>query len=289
MAQSLYPGCDVWLNNPLRPYEACGTSGMKAALNGGLNLSVLDGWWDEWFDGDNGWSIPSADGVVDPNRRDDIEAEALYDIIEYEVAPRFYNIGESGLPDRWLEMVSHTLKSLGPKVLATRMVSDYVRVLYAPAAKNAAERADDPKASTRLAEWKEKVRTAWPHVHIDHVESAGTGDTPALGSTLTVRVFAALGELEPGDVDVQVVHGRVAGDDELRDVVAQSMTHREEYEGGRHLYETQISLDNTGPFGYNVRLLPSNPLLISSAELGLVAWPSPASRPEAVDPEHSRS
>ena len=82
MAQSLYPGCDVWLNNPLRPYEACGTSGMKAALNGGLNLSILDGWWDEWFDGDNGWAIPSADGLADPDRRDDLEANALYDLVE---------------------------------------------------------------------------------------------------------------------------------------------------------------------------------------------------------------
>ena len=96
MAQPLYPGCDVWLNNPLRPYEACGTSGMKAALNGGLNLSILDGWWDEWYDGDNGWAIPSADGIDDPDRRDDIEATALYDLIENEVASRFYDVDRFG-------------------------------------------------------------------------------------------------------------------------------------------------------------------------------------------------
>ena len=134
MAQPLYPGCDVWLNNPLRPYEACGTSGMKAALNGGLNLSILDGWWDEWYDGNNGWSIPSADGVDDPDHRDDIEATALYDLIENEVAPRFYDEDDEGTPVRWIEMVRHTLKSLGPKVLADRMVRDYVERLYSPAA-----------------------------------------------------------------------------------------------------------------------------------------------------------
>ena len=103
MAQPLYPGCDVWLNNPLRPYEACGTSGMKAALNGGLNLSILDGWWDEWYDGDNGLAIPSADGIDDPDRRDDIEATALYDLIENEVASRFYDVdavGRSAALDR---------------------------------------------------------------------------------------------------------------------------------------------------------------------------------------------
>src|SRR6185436_13131260 len=133
MAQPLYPGCDVWLNNPLRPYEACGTSGMKAALNGGLNLSILDGWWDEWFDGENGWAIPTADGVDDPDRRDDLEAAALYELIEGSVAPRFYARDDRGLPTRWLEMVRHTLASLGPKVLASRMVADYVRQLYVPA------------------------------------------------------------------------------------------------------------------------------------------------------------
>ncbi len=105
MAQYLYPGCDVWLNNPLRPFEACGTSGMKAALNGGLNLSILDGWWDEWFDGENGWAIPTADGVEDPERRDDIEAAALYDLIENSVAPRFYDVDADGLPQNWLSML----------------------------------------------------------------------------------------------------------------------------------------------------------------------------------------
>src|SRR3979490_63587 len=96
MARYLYWGSDVWLNNPLRPLEACGTSGMKAALNGGLNLSIKDGWWDEWYDGNSGWAIPTADGVVDPDRRDDLEATALYDLIERDMAPRFYDLDEEG-------------------------------------------------------------------------------------------------------------------------------------------------------------------------------------------------
>ena len=183
MAQPLYPGCDVWLNNPLRPYEACGTSGMKAALNGGLNLSILDGWWDEWFDGDNGWAIPSADGVDDADRRDDIEAEALYDLIENEVAPRFYDVDGEKLPARWIEMVRHTLKSLGPKVLASRMVRDYVHQLYTPAAVGA-RRVDGRRRrpAAELAAWKARVREAWPQVRIEHVESSGVSDAPALGS-----------------------------------------------------------------------------------------------------------
>ena len=281
MAQPLYPGCDVWLNNPLRPYEACGTSGMKAALNGGLNLSILDGWWDEWYDGDNGWAIPTADGVDDTDRRDDLEANALYDLIENEVAPRFYDTDGDGLPLRWIEMVRHTLKSLGPKVLASRMVQDYVQELYAPAATSARRIEDGDAEADRLARWKEAIRRAWPHVRIDHVESTGSGDAPALGQTVTVRVYASLAEIDPGDVDVQVVHGRVAGDDQLRDFHTVSLAHAETYEAGRHRFEAEVPLDHTGAFGYTVRVLPRHQLLINPAELGLVAWPLDANEAAA--------
>ena len=159
MAQPLYPGCDVWLNNPLRPYEACGTSGMKAALNGGLNLSILDGWWDEWYDGNNGWAIPSADGVESTDVRDDIEARALYDLIERDVAPRFYDLDGEGVPIRWIEMVRHTLKSLGPKVLSTRMLREYVEKLYAPAAVSSRSMNESYQGAAELAAWKSKVKS----------------------------------------------------------------------------------------------------------------------------------
>ena len=134
MARFLVQGCDVWLNNPLRPLEACGTSGMKVALNGGLNLSVRDGWWDEWYDGANGWEIPTADGVEDPSRRDELEASALYELIAKSVAPLFYDAPADEVPQGWVEMVRHGLRSLGPLVQADRMVGDYVTNLYAPAA-----------------------------------------------------------------------------------------------------------------------------------------------------------
>ena len=209
MAQPLYPGCDVWLNNPLRPYEACGTSGMKAALNGGLNLSILDGWWDEWYDGNNGWAIPSADGIDDADRRDDLEANALYDLLETEVVPRFYETNDEGVPPRWLEMVRHTLKSLGPKVLATRQVRDYVRELYAPAAQTARSLNSDYAGAHTLSEWKQSVRAAWHGVRVEHIESEGVGDQAEVGATLAVRAWIALGDLSASDVEVQVVHGRI--------------------------------------------------------------------------------
>jgi starch phosphorylase len=272
MAQYLYPGCDVWLNNPLRPFEACGTSGMKSALNGGLNLSILDGWWDEWFDGENGWAIPTADGVEDPERRDDLEAAALYDLIEHQVAPRFYDRDETtGLPQRWLEMVRHTLSSLGPKVQATRMVSDYVQRLYVPAARAGwAVDGEGYPGARDLAEYKRRVRAAWPSLRVDHVESSGVGDSPQIGDVLQVRAFVYLDGIGPEDVQVQLVHGRVSEADVLTDGAMVPLRHTESYEGGQHRFEGEVQLDRTGAFGYTVRVLPRHEGLASSAELGLV-------------------
>ena len=274
MAQRLYPGCDVWLNNPLRPLEACGTSGMKAALNGCLNLSVLDGWWDEMYDGENGWAIPTAEGVEDPERRDDLEAAALYDLIEHSVAPRFYERDGDGLPIRWLEMVRHTLQSLGPKVLASRMLRDYVHDLYTPAARSERRVSVGHYAAAKdLAAWKARVRAEWWAVRVDHVESFGVGDSPEVGNKLTLRAFVSLGKLTPLDVEVQVAHGRADENDQLTDVVTVPLTHAESSEGGRHRYEGEIKLERTGPFGYTVRILPNHPLLATKAELGLIAQP----------------
>ncbi|MFC8132367.1 alpha-glucan family phosphorylase [Streptomyces sp. NPDC057302] len=274
MAQKLYPGCDVWLNNPLRPLEACGTSGMKAALNGCLNLSVLDGWWDEWFEPDFGWAIPTADGAAtDDDRRDDLESAALYDLLERRIAPRFYEQGPGGLPDRWIEMVRRTLTRLGPKVLAGRMVRDYVEQLYVPAAR--AHRTLDVAAAGDLAEWKARVRAAWPRVAVDHVEATATGATAELGATLSLRVRVRLGELTPDDVEVQTIAGRVDPEDVIADAVPMPLKPVGGPDAeGRRLYEGPLALDRTGPFGYTVRILPSHRLLASGAELGLVAVPS---------------
>ncbi|MET8806064.1 glycosyltransferase family 1 protein [Streptomyces sp. NPDC004546] len=274
MAQKLYPGCDVWLNNPLRPLEACGTSGMKAALNGCLNLSVLDGWWDEWFKPDFGWAVPTADGVgTDPDRRDDIEAAALYDLLEQRVTPRFYEQGRGGLPDRWIAMVRQTLTLLGPKVLAGRMVREYVDRLYVPAAQ--AHRALTPDTASDLAAWKARVRAAWSGVSVDHVETTAPTATAELGTTVGLRVRVGLGELTPDDVEVQAVSGRVDAEDHITDatVVPLKPTGAPDLEG-RLLYEGPLALDRTGPYGYTVRILPSHRLLASAAELGLVAVPS---------------
>ena len=218
MSHTLVQGCDVWLNNPLRPLEACGTSGMKAAMNGGLNLSVRDGWWDEWYDGGNGWEIPSADGVADVTRRDELEAQALYELIGKSVAPLFYERDADGIPQGWVDRIRHAMRSLGPKVQAERMVREYVTELYVPAAASSRTLAgvDGFGPARELAAWKQRVIAAWPQVRIEHVESEPTGSAgQRLGSALDVRVSVALGELTRDDVTVEVVYGRPDEDDQI--------------------------------------------------------------------------
>jgi glycogen phosphorylase len=315
MAHALVQGCDVWLNNPLRPLEACGTSGMKAALNGGLNVSVRDGWWDEWYDGGNGWEIPSADGVADPVRRDALEATALYELLGKSVAPLFYERDSDGIPPGWVERIRHTFRSLGPKVQAERMVREYVSTLYVPAAVASRRLADGEgfAPARELAAWKHRVVQAWPQVRIEHLEAEAAGQ--ALGSALTVRVSVALGELTPDDVTVEAVYGRPDDADEIVSPAYAVLARGDDppqtppavSPGGTYpsgppsggkpspadpigllggpapagngspsglvRYSGEVPLDQPGPFGYTVRVLPNHPLLDSRAELGLVTYP----------------
>ncbi|MDF2978508.1 MAG: glycogen phosphorylase [Actinomycetospora sp.] len=275
MARYLYWGCDVWLNNPLRPLEACGTSGMKSALNGGLNLSVRDGWWDELYDGRNGWAIPTADGVDDPDRRDDVEASALYDLLATQVSPLFYDRGTDGVPDRWTALVRHTLATLSPKVQATRMVTEYVEQWYAPAARSAARVVADGFAGAKeLASYRARLDTAWSSVAVAEVDASGGADTPVLGAPMTVRAEVVLGGLDPDEVLVQAVVGRADDADELSASTVEPMTPIGEGHEGSHRFEAVVALPHAGVLGYTVRVLPRHDLLAAPAELGRVVLPA---------------
>ncbi|MHC2184984.1 starch phosphorylase [Rathayibacter agropyri] len=279
MAQLLYPGTDVWLNNPLRPLEACGTSGMKAALNGSLNLSILDGWWNEYFDGDNGWAIPSSDRALDPEARDTLEADALYELLESEVVPRFYERDNDGVPHRWVRSIRHTLATLSPTLSAERMVREYVAALYQPAAEAARAVSDDHfEPAKELASWKRRVRAGWPGVVVASVESGGIDAVPQRGDRLAVRAGVRLGELSPADVTVEVVYGTSAADGSLTSVRRHELEVAEDAGAvvpadavGRVPYSGVLTLDRSGPFGYTVRVVPRHPLLARPAELGLTA------------------
>ena len=288
MARVLFPGCDVWLNNPLRPLEACGTSGMKAAINGGLNLSVLDGWWDEMYDGQNGWAIPTAYGKASTDERDDVEAAALYELIESHVAPRFY--GETpgtatdtpeadtaqspsaAVPHQWLAMVRHTLATLGPRVSSRRMLTDYVEQLYVPASVSGRRAAaDDGAAARATAHWIERVREAWPRVRVEHVDAQGVHQEPQIGDELGISAYVDLGPLSPEDVTVQVGYGRVSETDHLHERSYAELAPVKDLGAGRVQFSGPITIDRSGPFGYTVRVLPRHDELADPAELALVS------------------
>ncbi len=279
MAEVLYPGCDVWLNNPLRPLEACGTSGMKAAMNGALNLSILDGWWAEHADADYGWVIPSADAAGDAGERDALEAAALYELLENRVATRYYERDGDDVPVEWVRRVRRTLATLAPELGADRMVRQYVDELYRPAAEQAARvEADRERGARELAAFDARVHASWPKVKVIHVESGGV-ESPHVGDELRLRAYIELNGLAPDDVTVEAVFGRSRADETIEGVrrtpltpdPSAAVTDAASTAGGPRLYTGTVMLDRAGAFGYTVRVLPRHPLLVSPADLGLVA------------------
>jgi starch phosphorylase len=248
---------------------------MKAALNGALNLSILDGWWDEWFDGQNGWAIPTADTASSDDERDDAEASALYDLIEHQLVPKFFDRTD-GVPTEWLGMVRHTMRVLGQKATSDRMVREYVARLYTPASEHATElRADDFALARELADYTERVRAAWPSVHIASVDGSGIAQQAAAGDVLEVRAAVALDGLSAHDVAVQLVCGTTDAEDAItgeRSVVPLAASG--DPVDGLTTFTGTVPLAVTGPFGYTVRVVPTHPQLVSDVELGLVTYAS---------------
>ena len=258
MAQYLVSGSDVWLNNPIRPEEASGTSGMKVALNGGLTFSTSDGWWDEMATDDAGWTIETVD-IEDRAERDRLEAESLYNILENRIVPLFYDRDESGVPAKWLQMVRNSLVEIAPKVTATRMVRDYVEQLYAPASQSVALFANDEGLSHEFAEYKQRLAQGWGGVSVRDVEDSVDGDV------LAVSASVELGEIHADDVQVQLVVGSANEDGELEDPITVAMT-----QGVDGRYAAEHPLETLGSVGYTVRVVPSHRVLAHTAELGLV-------------------
>lgn len=271
VARALYQGCDVWLNTPRRPMEACGTSGEKAALNGSLNLSVLDGWWAEYFDGTNGWAVPTAGYSADLEGRDATEAETLFRILENQVVPAFYDTTAPGQgPPAWLKLVKASLVSLGPKVSAARMVKDYTAGLYRPAARRAEDlAADDFRRARDLAAWKSGIIPTWANVEVVRVSAARAPLDPQ--GPLHLTAWVDLAGLVPEEVRVEAVHGPVDADGEIANptvVVMELAPDPVECSKGT-AFGVEIEPSQAGPYGYTVRARPSNPDLGCPAEAGL--------------------
>ncbi len=277
VARMMYQGADVWLNNPIRPLEACGTSGEKATLNGALNLSVSDGWWDEMFipagndQPANGWVIPSAENVADQVQRDQIEANALFDLLEREIVPLFYDRPDSSMPRRWVFRMKTSLATLGHDVSASRMVKDYTTEFYEPAAIRADLMAANGtyKSASDINTWKHQVRTNWSNIAISNVALLNIdvltqgGVQTDVGQAQTAVATISLGSLATTDVAVQLIHGPVGLNDELEHPTIVAM----QQVGDR--WEGSFVPSGSGRYGFTVRVVPHHAGLGSWAEVGV--------------------
>ncbi len=271
-ARRLVVGVDVWLNNPIYPLEASGTSGMKAGMNGVINLSVLDGWWDEGYDGQNGWAIKPVSEGFDEGRRNQEEAKILYELLQDHVIPAFYNRGDRGYSPEWVRMSKNSIASLLPRFSSARMVQEYVSRLYLPASRQGRRFADATTgAAPKVARWKAHVRECWNNIRLRRL------DTPArtlpFGGSIQLDVAVFLDGMQPQDVVVEMLIARQTGDSRYRE----AKRHRFEWDGqmteeGEHRFVLQITPDLCGKLEYRIRVYPHHELLTHPFEMGMMRW-----------------
>jgi glycogen phosphorylase len=272
VARYLVQGVDVWLNNPRRPLEASGTSGMKAAANGALNLSILDGWWVEGYDGENGWAIGAGEEYTDLTYQDDIESRATYDLIEQELLPLFYTRTSDGLPRGWLRRMKRAISTLAPVYNTGRMVAEYMRVAYGPSARRYLKlTADSLEHARALADWRRGMSRGWGQVKVESVEATGA-DPMHVGGELKVNVRVNLGNIKPEDVEVQLFHGQVDSFGEIPRPQTVTITANGGRQGNTWVFGGTIPCRSSGQHGFAVRVLPRNGDLANPYEPGLICW-----------------
>lgn len=267
----LYQGVDVWLNTPRRPMEACGTSGMKVVYNGGLNLSILDGWWAEHYAHDHGFSIPTAPWIKGVEARDERESQTLFRVLEDAVIPTFHGPDDQPLSPAWLDMIRNSMIRLGPAVESSRMLRDYVNNYYEPLAERTERfRSDAARLPRELAEWKERARDGWDSIMILEVEER---DSPLTnGNTRCVSVLVDPGRLTVDDIDVQVLHGPVDLQGNLLTTVTRSMEALPPTDETPIRFEAMLRSEQSGQLGFCVRIVPRHPNLGDFTALNKVTW-----------------
>jgi glycogen phosphorylase len=273
LSRRLVAGVDVWLNNPVYPLEACGTSGMKAAMNGAINLSVLDGWWAEGYKGDNGWAIRPEALVLDAQRRDREEAHTLYEILQDHVLPLYYQArNDKGYSPEWLRMAKRSIASVMPHFTAKRMVREYVSKFYVPAGEQGPRFAGEQYATAaKIAAWKQRVRGAWPQVSLRRLDTP----TPRIGfgEKIAVEVGAKVDGLAPDDLVVELLMTRHEGDLNGSRVLTYAFAPTGSVnDAGEHIFRLDVAPELCGKLDYRIRAYPKPEALMHPFEMGLMVW-----------------
>lgn len=271
LGRRLVQGVDVWLNNPIYPLEASGTSGMKAALNGVINLSVLDGWWDEGYDGANGWAIkPVHEGLDDAQRARD-EARTLYEILQDKVIPLYYDRGPLGYSPGWVAMAKRSMATIAPRFNATRMLGEYLEKFYLPASAQWRRYSEDGfSVASSVAHWKERVRAAWPGVSLARIADLPT--RARHGDGLRFEVAVRLNGLDPSDVAVELVLSRCHGTDYPSERKTLPLASARSTGHDETVYALDVSAQWCGRSEFSFRAYPLHPALTHPHELGLMRW-----------------
>ena len=273
IARRLVQGVDLWLNHPLRPLEASGTSGMKLAPNGGLNLSVLDGWWCEGFNGNNGWAIGPdiQNGTVE--FQNEVDAGSLYQLLENQIVPLYYAKPDGKLPLAWIQLMRESIRSVTPVFNTHRMVKEYTERLYIPAAKSHEDFArDNCQPAAELSQWKTRIRKDWPKVRIYDVQVSNKDrQNIPVGESLQVSARVHLGGVDPKHVRVEAYHGE-SDNGGIKNPAVTVLAEGNQNGDGSYLYQGSVPASESGAYGFSVRVVPTHPHLMQTHELRLITW-----------------
>ncbi len=272
LARRLVSGVDVWLNNPVFPLEASGTSGMKAGFNGVINLSVLDGWWGEGYTGNNGWAIKPASEQLSDERRNAEESRSLYELLQDKVIPLYYDRGKMGFSPEWVAMAKRSIMTLLPWFNSQRMVGEYLNRFYLPAARRGHEfSADNYRVARELAAWKRRVRNGWPRVQLRSIELPQR--IMKFGDNVQFRVGVRMEGLSPSDVAVELLLTPAARElASLRQPMSHLFTHSGPTPEGEHVFTLELAPELCGKLEYRIRAYPFHPALSHRFEMGLMRW-----------------
>ena len=268
----LISGVDVWLNNPRRPMEASGTSGQKASVNGVINFSVLDGWWAEGYNANNGWKIGVNSDYDNYEIQDNDDSESIYNTLEKKIIPSYYNKNDKGFSDSWLNMMKESIITTGGKYSTSRMLVDYVSDIYMPLCNLTNKYYNDIENVTRFNNWKELVLNKFNKIVITQ-ENNIDNETIDAGKIIKVRCSVKLPDIDPNNIQVEVYYGQIEDNGIVSNVTIIPMSRKESNDAEKtYKYEAQVELTTGGDYGYTFRVMPKHEMLLDAENLDLVKW-----------------